>query len=224
MRVQKRQPLRGMTLLEIMVVTAAVAGMAAMAGTSVADQVRRVRSMEAAKNTLHPHTVTRDRAVGARTCTETLIVPRIGDLFVPPLGFPVGSQRENPRVAAVEWSACGETAVIVHVDFFDLDGDVTIAPYNTLDGRLIFSPDGGLTNDRPGNVGGVIIQPPVCGAGGGGGLSGHGGGGGGGGGVCLPPPPPPPPPSDVDFTATTFFGEAVDYRIYARVGATEQLP
>ncbi len=222
MRVQKR-PLRGMTLLEIMVVTAAVAGMAAMAGTSVADQVRRVRSVEAAKNTLHPHTVTRDRAVGARTCTETLIVPRIGDLFVPPAGFPVGSQRENPRVAAVEWSACGETAVIVRVDFFDLDGDVTIAPYNTVDGRLVFSPEGALTNDRPGTFTGIVL-PPTCGTGSGKGTGTGTGTKPGPGDVCVPPPPLPPPPADVLFTATTFFGEAVDYRIYARVGATEQLP
>jgi prepilin-type N-terminal cleavage/methylation domain-containing protein len=234
MRVQK-QPLRGMTLLEIMVVTAAVAGMAAMAGTSVADQVRRVRAVEAAKNTLHPHTVTRDRAVGARTCTETLIVPRIGDLFTSPVGFPAASQREYPRVAVIEWTACGEAAVIARVDFIDLDGDVTIAPYNTVDGRVVFSPDGGLTNVRPGNLGGTIILPedPCRPSGGGGGGAvasegegeGEGGGrGGGAGGVCLPPPPPPPPPSDVEFTATTFFGEAVDYVIYARVGATEQLP
>jgi hypothetical protein len=215
-----------MSLLEIMVVSAAVAGMAAMAGTSVADQVRRTRAVEAAKNTLQPHSIARDRAVAARTCTETVIVPRLGDAFSPPAGFPASAQQAEPRVAVIEWSDCGEGATIVRVDFFNLDGDVTIAPYSSADARVVFSADGGLTNDRPGTVSGVVL-PPTCGTNGGetrGDTIDDGRRGSGGSGeTCRPPPPLPPPPADVLFTATTFFGESVDYRIYARVGATEQL-
>lgn len=237
MRVHNRRRVRGMSLLEIMVVSAAVAGMAAMAGTSVADQVRRTRAVEAAKNTLHPHTIARDRAVAARTCTETVVVPKLGDAFAPPPGFPASAQQAAPRVAVIEWSACDLSATVVRVDFFDLDGDVTIAPYNTIDGRVVFSADGGLTSDRPA-TGASGVALPVCGTGSGnngkgretfgtddsGGFNrGSGSSSGSSSQTCRPPPPLPPPPADVDFSATTFFGENVDYRIYARVGATEQI-
>lgn len=235
MRTHNRRRVRGMSLLEIMVVTAAVAGMAAMAGTSVADQVRRARAVEAAKNTLHPHTIARDRAVAARTCTETVVVPKLGDAFSPPPGFPASAQQAAPRVAVIEWSACDVSATVVRVDFFDLDGDVTIAPYNSIDGRVVFSADGGLTSDRP-VTGASGVSAARCGTSGRGGPRGTFGTDDGDGAerrgdgssgsssqTCSPPPPLPPPPADVDFSATTFFGECVDYRISGRVGATEQI-
>lgn len=233
MRTHNRRRVRGMSLVEIMVVTAAVAAMAAMAGSSVADQVQRTRAVEAAKNTLHPHTIARDRAVAARTCTETVVVPKLGDAFSPPPGFPDSAQQAAPRVAVIEWSACDVSATVVRVDFFDLDGDVTIAPYSSIDGRVVFSADGGLTSDRPvTGASGVALR--ICGTGSGNNGKGSetfgtddsgdfNGGSGSSSQTCKPPPPLPPPPADVDFTATTFFGESVDYRIYARVGATEQI-
>ena len=224
MRTHNRRRVRGMSLLEIMVVSAAVAGMAAMAGTSVADQVRRTRAVEAAKNTLHPHTIARDRAVAARTCTETVVVPKLGDVFSPPPGFPVDAQQAAPRVAVIEWSACDVSATVVRVDFFDLDGDVTIAPYNSIDARVVFSPDGGLTSDRPATVpSGVAARCGSSGGSKGGSTSETSRTSSGSSSSCSPPPPMPVPPTDVVFTATTFDGKAIDYRIYARVGATEQI-
>ena len=224
MRTHNRRRVRGMSLLEIMVVTAVVAGMAAMAGTSVADQVRQARAVEAAKNTLHPHAVARDRAVAARACTETVIVPKLGDTFSPPTGFPASAQQATPRIAVIEWSECGPNATVVRVDFFDLDGDVSITPYNSEDARVVFSPDGGLTSDRPATVSsGVAARCSSSGRSSGGSTSETSRRSSGSSSTCSPPPPMPVPPTDVVFTATTFDGKAIDYRIYARVGATEQI-
>jgi type II secretory pathway pseudopilin PulG len=236
---------RGITLLEVMVVTAASVAVATAAGVSVADQVRRARATEGVRNVYHPHVVARDSAVGARTCTETLVIPPLGaGAPVLPDGVTAAQvpQNNGTRIAVIEWSDCGDTATVSRVSLFDIDGDITLSPYSSTDGRVVFSPQGGLTNERPGTIG---RHPPSTATPGGGVIVGDfskctpGGGGDGNSGVamegegedprgsplCSPPGPlgEEGPPPDVSFAATAFFGKHVDYRIYARVGATEAL-
>lgn len=218
-----RTSARAMTLIEVMTVAAVGAVIAAATTVNVVEQVRRVRATDASKQALHPHLVGRDRAVAARTCTETMLVPPIGQPFTPPVEngppqFPAAAQRNVSRVAVIEWSACGDTALISRVEFFDLDGDITFTPYDSADGRAVFGPDGGLTTQRPpAAAGGGVCLP---GGGGGGGDGSPKPPGGGGGGVCMPPGPPAPPP-DILFAATTYFGAAENYRISARAGASQ---
>lgn len=226
---------RGMTLLEIMVVTAVGVVVATAASVSVADQVKRARALDAAKSALHPHMVARDRAVARRSCVETVLIPPRGVAFARPndglsgsscppatpcVPFPDDAQRDTPRVAVVEWDTCEAGAFMTGVTFYDLDGDITVTPYDSPDGRAVFGPDGGLTALRPRAAAkGVIIpcQPaPTSGA------------------VavaaappaastlpCTPPGPPVPPP-DIHFSATTYFGDAEQYRIGARGGSGQQ--
>jgi len=226
-----------MTLIEVMAVVAVGAVIAAATTVNVVEQVRRVRAVDASRQALHPHLVARDRAAAARTCSETMLVPPIGQPFTPPVEngpprFPAAAQTRIPRIAIIEWSACDDTALISRVEFFDLDGDITFAPYNSADGRAVFGPDGGLTSARPPAAAGGGVCLPGGGGGGGGGApkppAGGGGGGapkppaggGGGGAVCLPPAPPAPPP-DILFSATTYFGGVENYRISARAGTSQ---
>jgi hypothetical protein len=222
-----------MTLLEIMVVGAIGATVAAATTVNIVEQVRRTKATDAARGAIHPHTIARDRAVAARLCTETIMVPPLGQPFAPPVEngppqFPAAAQRSVPRIAVIEWNRCNELAAIVRVDFFDLDGDITLAPYNSLDGRAVFGPDGGLTSDRPGTGASITLpncHPPPPPGPGNPAAEGEGEGGGKGGETCEPPPPVASagPPPDILFSATTYFGAAENYRIYARVGATENL-
>ena len=236
-----------MTLLEVMVVGAIGATVAAATTVNIVEQVRRVKAVDAARGALHPHTVARDRAVASRLCTETIMVPSIGQPFMPPAEnpperFPADAQRASPRLAVLEWSDCTGSASLLRVDFFDLEGDITLAPYNSIDGRAVFGPDGGLTDERPGAAGSsftalarvVCRTPPIpevllegIAEGEGEGAEGEGEGGRGRGAEdsceAEPPVAEQAPPEDVDFSATTYFGTNENYRIYARVGATEHL-
>jgi type II secretory pathway pseudopilin PulG len=222
---------RGMTLMELMVVGAIGVTVAAATMVNIVEQVRRTRAVDAARSAIHPHTVARDRAVASRLCTETILIPRLGQPFTPPAEngpsrFPADAQRSIPRIAVVEWSDCNNGAVITRVDFFDLDGEITLAPYDSADERAVFGPEGGLTSDRPGPVSGFApagertmgCQPPR-------GPGGEGAAEGEGEGECRPPPSKSQegPPTDITFSATTYFGQSETYRIYARVGATEHL-
>lgn len=225
---------RAMTLIEVMLVGAIGATVAAATAVNIVEQVRRTRATDAARGAIHPHTIARDRAVAARLCTETIMVPPVGQPFTPPLEsgsaqFPAAAQRSVPRIAVIEWSRCDELAAIVRVDFFELDGDITLAPYDSDDGRAVFGPDGGLTSDRPGTAASITptnCQPPPPPPGPGDpAAEGEGEGAPKGGDTCEPPPPVANtgPPPDILFSATTYFGQAEDFRIYARVGATEHL-
>ncbi len=210
-----------------MVVTAMIGVVAAAAGNSISNQARRQRAVDAARHALQPHLIARDRAVGARTCSETLLIPALGRGAMPtlPLGVPPIAQRKNPMVAVVQWARCGFSNSVVRVDLVELEGEVDFSIYNgATDGRLVFAEDGAITSVLPTTAGappsgatcsprssdgsdpnrGVSdpARPPP-------------------GGRCEAPPPPPPPPPDVTFTVTTFFGETHDYHVFARVGATE---
>lgn len=223
---RRSRPLRGMTLLEVSIVTAVGLAVAAAGGSTLAETARRSRATDAANNTLLPHTVSRDRAVAARTCTETVLVPALSQTLAMNTDLPavvLSARQEKPRIASIQWSACGPDAVVTKVDFYDLDGQIDFTPYSSDDGRLVFGIDGGLTAERPG-------MPPasgvtVCSAGkasddgsaGGGGK----GDGDGGGAVCKPPAPQKQPSADVTFAATTYFGVARSYTVYSRLGATE---
>ncbi len=216
----KRFPARrGMTLLEVAVVTTMGVALAAAGGSTLAETARRSRATDAAANTLLPHTIARDRAVAARTCVEPVLVPSLTSTVAIPANLPLQIQNgrgATPRVAVIEWSACGVAATATRIDFYELDGQVEFTRYSG-DGRLVFSPDGSITADRPasagtgvtfrcgstkGRVPGAPVGPPP---------------------VCRPPPPPSQPPADVTFAATTYFGAARTYRVYARIGATEAL-
>ena len=227
---------RGATLIEVVVVTAMVGVVAAAALGGLNEQARRQRSIDAARHALQPHQIARDRAVGARTCTETFLIPAKSTLPVSapasaptlPAGVPPITQRKNPMIAVVQWAKCGFDNSVVRVDLFELEGEVAFSTYvGATDGRLVFAEDGAVTSQLPS----TSPPPPtssVC-------LTGHGdfgtggttsggstsGGHGSSGGTCTAPPPPAAPPSDVTFTATTFFGESHGYHVYARVGATE---
>ncbi len=221
---------RGMTLLEIMVTMSAVAVIATAGATSLVEQVKRVRATDAANAALYPHTVARDRAVARRSCTETVLVPALPDAFITDIAaFPAGAQRSVPRIAVLEWDGCDETANLVNVKFFDLDGDITLQPYSSDDGRAVFGIRGGLTAERPGATSGFIDPDgkdiPQCSAGGskpsGGGISEGEGEGEGPPPACAPPGPLSETPVDITFAATTYFGANVPYTIFARAGATE---
>jgi prepilin-type N-terminal cleavage/methylation domain-containing protein len=232
---------RGMTLLEIMVVGAIGATVAAATTVNIVEQIRRTKATDAARGAIHPHTIARDRAVAARLCTETIMVPALGQPFTPPPEsgppqFPANAQRGVPRIAVMEWSSCSAKAVITRVDFFDLDGDITLAPYDSIDGRAVFGFTGGLTKERPGPEVAFIAppqnipscQPPPPAPPPGSGIAegeGEGEPDPKGESTCKPPPPVADtgPPPDITFAATTYFGVAENYRIYARVGATEHL-
>jgi hypothetical protein len=224
-----------MTLLEVTVATVMGVTVAAAATVSIADQVRRARAVDAAKAALHPHTVARDRALALRSCVETVLVPPLGATFTPPsdglsdgevcppptpcAAFPSEAQRSTPRVAVVEWTSCEDDAFMTAVSFFDLDGDITVTPYDSEDERAVFGPDGGLTDARPRRVSTIIVTPCFP-------LPGFDRGvpprpdGGAGTGSCRPPKPPVAAP-DISFTATTYFGAAEAYRIAARAGASQ---
>ena len=225
-----------MTLLEVTVATAMGVTVAAAATVSIADQVKRARAVDAAKAALHPHMVARDRALALRSCVETVLVPPRGVSFTPPsdglsgggvcppptpcAAFPSEAQRSTPRVAVVEWTSCEDNAFMNAVSFFDLDGDVTVTPYDSEDERAVFGPDGGLSHARPRRVLSSIVIPclprPQIGAGASGGAVSTSPSGS----TCRPPPPPAFPP-DISFTATTYFGAAEAYRIAARAGASQ---
>jgi type II secretory pathway pseudopilin PulG len=212
--------LRGISLLEVMMVSAVAVGLAAAGGSTLVEQARRSRAVEAANNALLPHTVARDRAVSARTCTETVLVPPLPEAFTPAADLPAvltGAQKPTPQIAMITWSACTATAVPANVEFFDLGGPVSFTHYSTTDERLVFDKDGALTATRPGKPDGGIV---VCGAAGGG-FRRPGGGGGDGTDECKIQPPPGPPPDDVTFEATTYFGDAYSFKVYARLGSTE---
>jgi prepilin-type N-terminal cleavage/methylation domain-containing protein len=222
---------RGMTLLELMVTMSAVAVVATAGAASLAEQVKRARATDAANSALYPHTVSRDRSVAARTCTETVLVPALPDFFFTDISdFPPNSQRAVPRVAVIEWSDCELTATIARIQFFDLDGDITLQPYDSDDGRLVFGIRGGLTAERPGASSGAILRRGApCGAAGGGSVAeGEGEEGEGEDGregeseeSCEAPLAFIPVVADVNFEATTFFGRSVHYTVFARAGATE---
>jgi len=226
---RRSRPLRGMTLLEVSVVTAMGIALAAAGGSTLAEQARRARATDAANNSMLPHTVSRDRAVAARTCVESVLVPSLSQTMTMNADLPaavLAGRRTNPRIAVIQWSDCGPDATVGSVDFYDLDGQVAFTAYSG-DGRLVFGIDGGLTEDRPGipPAGGTVT---VCGKGGSGtGKSGGSAppkapdGSGGGGGTCKPPGPAKQPSPDVTFAATTYFGDARTYKVYARLGSTE---
>jgi hypothetical protein len=214
-----------------MVVTAMI-GVVSAAGVSVlSEQARRRRAIDAARHALQPHHVARDRAVGARTCSETFLVPPIGGPLTLPTGVPPIEQRKNPMVAVVQWAKCGFDNRVSRVDLFELEGDITWSDYNgATSGRLVFAEDGAITSTLP-STGPPPSSGTVCLSGSGrtspvsptgpspGGLSGSASGGRGE--SCVPPDPPPAPAPDVTFTATTFFGETHTFRVYSRVGATD---
>jgi hypothetical protein len=226
-----------MTLLEVTVATAMGVTVAAAATVSIADQVKRARAVDAAKAALQPHTVARDRALALRSCVETVGVPPLGASFTPPsdgisdggtctsstpcVTFPSDAQRNTPRVAVIEWSSCEDDAFMSAVTFFDLDGDITVTPYDSEDGRAVFGPEGGLTTERPrGSVATIVTPcgpPPQFG----GGVALADAGRGDPGATSCKPPSPPGAPPDISFTATTYFGAAEAYRIAARAGATQ---
>lgn len=216
--------LRGISLLEVMMVSAIALTIAAVGGSTLVEQARRARSVEAANNALLPHTVARDRAVSARTCTETVLVPPLPEAFTPDADLPAvvtSSQKATPQVAMITWDSCAASAVAANVEFFDLGGPVSFTNYSTTDARLVFDQDGALTATRPGKPDSGVS---ICGAGGGGVKPGKGGGGGAGGGAdpsCQIRPPPGPPPPDATFAATTYFGDGYPFKVYARLGSTE---
>ena len=213
--------LRGVTLVEIMAVVAVAGTVAAFGTGALVEQVRRNKAINASNNALFPHTIARDRAVAARNCVETILVPPIGSAFAPPGTIPapaVPAQARFPQVAVIQYDGCGDPVNVVRIDLYPLEGEVTFTAYDSPDARLVYGPDGGLTSDRPGVAAGVA----VCGAGAGGdGITGGGGRPGDGTGTCLPPPSAPPPPDDVNFAAHPYFAANGDYRVYARVGGTE---
>jgi hypothetical protein len=225
---------RGATLIEVVVVTAMVGVVVAAGMGAISDQARRQRATDAARHALQPHQIARDRAVGARTCSETFLFPALGRGSPPslPTGVPAIAQRKNPMIAVVQWAKCGFDNSVVRVDLVELEGDVTFSTYvGANGGRLVFAEDGAITSLLP-STSAAPSATLVCLTGrpdvgtGTGGLTGGSSGGstsghGGTGGTCTAPPPPPPPPSDVTFTVTTFFGTTENYRVFARVGATE---
>lgn len=236
---RRRRPVRGMTLIEVSIVAAIGLALTAAGGATLVGQARRSRAIEGANNALLPHGVARDRAVAARSCVESVLLPPLrqaGVTLSADLPPEVRSgRREHPRVAIIQWTACDETATVTKVDFYDLEGEISFSGYSSTDGRMVFSPTGALTDERPGSApvgGGSLETCPIPGATGGrtgtGSRStpddGAGGGGrGGDGGTCKPPPRIKPPVDDITFTATTFDGQVRSFRTWSRLGATELL-
>ena len=106
---------------------------------------------------------------------------------------------------------------LVRLDLYPLEGEIAFTDYDSVDGRLVFGPDGGLTDERPGVGSGFVL----CGSGGGGGKGSGGGGPVDPTAVCKPPAPSKPPPNDVNFAADPYFAPTGSYRVYGRVGGTE---
>ncbi|MBM4280717.1 MAG: hypothetical protein FJ137_08135 [Deltaproteobacteria bacterium] len=219
--------MRAVSLVEVLVVTAMV-GVVSAAGLSVlSEQVRRRRATDAAAHALQPHQVARDRAVGARTCSETFLVPPAGRPLALPAGVPPIVQRKNPMVAVVQWAKCGFSNSVIRVDLFELEGDIQLSTYqNATSGRLVFAEDGSITTQLP-DLDRAPTNGGVCLPGGAGSsitsTTGDSGSASGSGGSCTPPLPPSAPAPDVTFSATTYFGEVRGFRVYSRVGSIEPL-
>lgn len=223
---RRRPPLlRAMTLVEVMVVGAIAASLAAAGGSTLVEQVRRSRAVEGARNALLPHAVARDRAVAARTCVESVLLPPTSQaFFVLNSDLPaevLSGQTDKARVAVVQWSRCDAEATVVKVDFYDLEGQVEFDAYSSADGRMVFGIDGGLTMDRPAAASGASLPPrcvpPKQG-------SSRSGGGPGPAPVCMPAARMGLPAPDVSFSARTYFGEVHGFKTFSRIGTTEAVP